>query len=477
MEKRSRHTKVIFTLGPATEDINVLREVIKAGADVCRLNMAHASPEWLRSIVPMIRSVAQEVGEEIALMLDIKGPEIRTGDLSEPIKLKSGDRIEFAIQQGLKSLINCPIVTVNYPNIIHDVSVGNMLLVDSGLLKFKIKEITSDRLICETTIGGELTSRRHVNLPGVKVSLPPLTDKDKLHVTEGARLGIDYMALSFVRQASDIEDLRRFIAANDSKAQIIAKIEDQSAIENLEPIIKAADGLMIARGDLGIECPFFELPIIQRRAVERCLQLGKPVIIATHMLESMIQNPVPTRAEVTDVANAIYEKADCVMLSGETAIGKYPVQCVEVINQIAFSIENSLPLDFSRSLELTSTKQKIKRSAVLLAQELGAIGIVVFSKTGATAQILSALRPMHCPLYVFTEELAVQRQLKLAWGLEPFIIKFEKDPEVTIKNALNLLVQKNKVAPEELLVVVTNTLVENAIIDTIQIRNAPVIYS
>ena len=337
MNTEFRRTKIIITLGPATESEEMLEKLVRAGVDIARLNMAHATHEWTRTIIRRIRAVSAKVGRDIAIMMDIKGPEIRTGDVDIPLELKAGEIFDFTVKPGTSRENSEEVrsVDVNYRDLISDIKVGNTVLVDNGLISLEVLEKHDAHIRCRVLIPGELKSRRHINLPGVKVNLPSFTEKDRGDTTVGLEEGIDFVALSFVREAADITLLREFLTDRKSKVRIIAKIEDQSGISNLEAIVGAADGLMVARGDLGIECPFEELPIIQRRAVRACLAQGRPVIVATHMLESMITQPLPTRAEITDVANAVYELTDCVMLSGETTIGLYPLQCVDILAKIA----------------------------------------------------------------------------------------------------------------------------------------------
>ncbi len=319
-----RKTKIICTLGPATEKTQVLRQLIQKGADVFRLNMSHASHEWVRDIVPRIRALAREMGRPIALLLDTQGPAIRTGDLKENLHLKPGDILELTVRGARKKERYS--TDVNYDGFVDDVSVGNMILIDNGLIRLLVLGKGKNRMRCKALTRATLGSRRHINLPGVHVNLPPLTKKDLVDISLGAELGVDFVALSFVRQKSDLEELRRALVKRKSKALTIAKIEDQLAVRAIGDMIEGADAIMIARGDLGIECPMEELPIIQRRIVKSCLRLGKPVIVATQMLESMITNRLPTRAEITDVANAVFEQADAIMLSGETSVGRYPVE-------------------------------------------------------------------------------------------------------------------------------------------------------
>src|SRR3984893_4026674 len=301
-----RKTKIICTLGPATEKTDVIRQLIAHGANVFRLNMSHASADWVRTIVPRIRQLADQLKRTVGILVDTQGPAIRTGPVKAPLELKKGDTLEFTVRGAKPTKKNS--VSVNYDKFVDDIDVGEAVLVDNGLIKLKVVEKKKNRAICRVLTPAKLGSRRHINLPGVHISLPPLTKKDIADVTLGAELGVDFVALSFVRKKSDLEELRRLLTKKKSKALIVAKIEDQSAVHSIEEIIRTADAIMIARGDLGIEMPIEELPIIQRHIVKLSLRLGKPVVVATHMLESMIHNPLPTRAEVTDVANAVYEQ-------------------------------------------------------------------------------------------------------------------------------------------------------------------------
>jgi pyruvate kinase len=467
-----RRTKIIFTLGPATESEAMLEKLIVAGADVARLNMAHANHEWTRTIIRRIRAVSKKVGREIAIMMDIKGPEIRTGDLATPIELKPGDIFDFTVKPSSPRETSEEIrsVDVNYKDLINDINVGDTVLVDSGLIRLEVLEKQDAHIRCRVLIPGQLTSRRHINLPGVKINLPSFTEKDRADTMVGIEEAIDFVALSFVREAKDIEQLRDFLRSYNSKAQIIAKIEDQSAIENLKEIVQACDALMVARGDLGIECPFEDLPIIQRRAVLKCLQYGKPVIIATHMLESMITSPMPTRAEITDVANAVFERADCVMLSGETTIGRYPVECVQILEKIACRIETELTDDKTEPATFPHEKMKVLRAAVVMANEVPGAQIVTFTRQGFIARGLAALRPPRAPILAFTPTIEVLRQLKLLRSVEGFVLPFESNPDDTIQRAITYLVRSKRVEVGDKLIVVTDILSHDRLIDSVQLR-------
>lgn len=469
-----RHTKIIFTIGPATESEEMLEKLIQEGVDVCRINMAHADHDWTRKTVKKIREISKKVGREIAIMMDIKGPEIRTCPMEEPITLQKGQRIDLSTDENqffTDEETGFPVLGVNYPSLIGDLSEGNEVQVDNGLLRFKVIGKTDTRIQCKVLIGGELGSRRHINLPGVKVNLPAITRKDKQDILVGVEAGVDLYALSFVREATDIDILREYLVSIGTQARIVAKIEDQSAITNLDEIIQAADSLMVARGDLGIECPYEELPIIQRRTVKACIHIGKPVIIATHMLESMIENPVPTRAEVTDVANAVFEQADCIMLSGETTIGKFPVECIRVFKRIALRIERSGGAGYAEGRILKGPKTMMLRSAKILAEELKDAPIVVFTRTGRLGEILSSLR-CEVPVYAFTDRIKILRLMVTLWGIEPFLMDFNEDPEQTIKDAFAMLIERGWIKKGQPLVVITNALAHGRVVDTLQLRYA-----
>jgi len=467
-----RRTKIVFTIGPATDSPEMLEQVIRAGADVCRINMAHAKHDYVREVVARVRAAGEKVGREIATMMDVKGPEIRTGDLATPIELKPGETFDFTVKpsaQGGGEEVRS--VDVNYRDLVNDIQVGDTVLVDNGLIRFEVLEKNDAKIRCKVLIPGKLGSRRHINLPGVRINLPALTEKDIGDVKVAVECGIDFIALSFVREPNDIEKLRQLLDDLRSPARIIAKIEDQQAINNLQDIIKCCDALMVARGDLGIECPFEDLPIIQRRAVKTCLTYGKPVIIATHMLESMISSPMPTRAEVSDVSNAVFEQADCVMLSGETTVGKFPLQCVEAFDRISRRIEASGAGGLGVQPQLGSDHAKLLRSAVVMANELRAAGIVVFTRRGFVAQGIAALRPECSPVFAFTNMPVVLRQMRLLRGVEPIFTTFGSDPENTVQKAIQMLVRAGHVVSGDKVVVVSDILASDRLINSIQLRN------
>jgi pyruvate kinase len=462
-----RHTKIIATVGPATESPEQLGKLILAGLDVMRLNMAHGTGEWVTSLVARIREVSVAVQRHVAVMMDVKGPEIRTGAVAEPIELKVGELFELyttAPRAGVRG------VDVNYPGLPQDVNVGATVLLDSGLIRMEVVDKDATTVRCRVTTPGRLGSRRHINLPGVDVNLPSLTEKDERDIRVGVEAGCDFFALSFVRRAEDIVVLRALLDHLGSKARIIAKIEDQGGLRNLTDIVRAADAVMVARGDLGIEIDYHTLPLVQTRIVDLCLTHGKPVIIATHLLESMISAPMPTRAEISDISTAVRERADAVMLSGETTTGLYPLECVEVMKNIVKTIEPTEIRRMNEVIELKEPKAKMLRSAAKLAQELEHSGIVVFTRSGFLAYTLAALRTVGVPIYAFTDDEALFRQLMLPWGVEPFLMPFSDDPETTILDAMAYLKAREWCKRGTWLVVITNALAHDKTIDTLQLR-------
>ena len=463
-----RKTKIICTLGPATEKTEILRQLIQKGTDVFRLNMSHASHDWVREIVPRIRALAQKADRPVALLLDTQGPAIRTGDLKANLHLKPGDILEFTVD-GAKSKERYS-VDVNYRGFADDVTVGNTILVDNGLIKLLVLSKGRNRVRCKVLTRAILGSRRHINLPGVHVNLPSLTRKDLADVSLGVEIGADFIGLSFVRKKSDIEQLRNLLLRKKSKAQIVAKIEDQLAVRSIDKMIESTDVIMVARGDLGIECPMEELPIIQRRIVKNCLRLGKPVIIATQLLESMITNPLPTRAEITDVANAVFEQADALMLSGETTIGRYPVECVEILRRVAVRTERSGGAGYAENALLENIRQKMVASAVTLANSLHDSKLIVFTLQGRMARYASNLRPQRAPIFAFTPSEEVYRQLALYWGTFPARVDFSGGPDRAIAAAEKFLRKNRWATPGDHMVIISDVRMGRALVDSIQLR-------
>ena len=467
-----RKTKIIATLGPATDGPERLLRLLDIGVNVFRLNMSHAKSEWVRQVIKDIRTASASRHQAAGILLDTQGPAIRTGDLPAPLELKAGEHFFFVSNPEAPAPPGRS-TTVNYPGFAADVHAGDTLLVDNGEIKMRIVSTTGASVECEVLADCKLGNRRHINLPGVRVGLPALTDKDKEDVRMGLDAGVDFIALSFVREPSDISDLREFIRATGSphRPQIIAKIEHQFAVNHFEAIARESDLVMIARGDLGVECPYEELPIIQRKIAKICQRIGKPVIVATHMLESMIQNPMPTRAEITDVANAIYEQADAIMLSGETSAGKYPFACVEVMDTIAKRIERSGGANYHSEAELTSPRQKLVSSAVKLADDLKAAAIIVFTRRGHMARFASWMRPRSSPIFAFSEKWATADSMTLLRGVIPRVVEFNfENPSETVENAIKQLVADRLLKRGDTLVVVTDVAAGDRIVDGLKLR-------
>ncbi|HEU6449532.1 MAG TPA: pyruvate kinase [Verrucomicrobiae bacterium] len=463
-----RRTKIVSTLGPATDSAEMIGKLMDAGVNIFRLNMSHAPHDWVRRVVKDIREQAAARKIFVGILMDTQGPAIRTGDIASPLDLKPGQKFTLTVR-GEKDLEEHS-VDVNYENFVNDISVGDVVLLDNGAIEMKVLAKNGNRVECEVLTAGTLGSRRHINLPGVKVSLPALTAKDIKDVKLGLELDVDFIALSFVREARDLMQLRELFEKGKSPF-VIAKIEDQSAIANLDAIISEADGIMVARGDLGIEIPYEELPIVQRRIVKTCLRRGKPVIVATHMLESMIESPMPTRAEVTDVANAIYEEADAIMLSGETTVGKYPLKCIEVFDRISRRIERSGSAQFHDSADLTEPREKLVKSAIVMANELKAEAILVFTRHGGMARYAAWMRPRYSPIYALCEAEKTANELTLCWGVTSFVMEFDFiNPQNTIETALKNLTEQGRLQKGSTVVIIGAISVGTEIVDAVQMR-------
>ena len=464
-----RRTKIVATLGPATSSAEMIGKLIDAGANIFRLNMSHAPHDWVRKVYATIREESARRSRHIGILMDTQGPAIRTGDISSPLDLKPGQKFTLTVR-GEKSEEEHS-VDVNYENFVNDISVGDVVLLDNGAIEMKVLTKNGNKVECEVLTEGKLGSRRHINLPGVKVSLPALTAKDIKDVKLGLELGVDFIALSFVREARDLLQLKEMFEEGKPRPLVIAKIEDQEAIKNLEAIVRESDGIMVARGDLGIEVPYEELPILQRRIVKLCLRIGRPVIVATHMLESMIESPMPTRAEVTDVANAVFEEADAIMLSGETTVGKYPVKCIEVFDKIASRTERSGNAGFHEAAELTIPREQLVKSAVVMANELKAAAILSFTRHGHMASYASWMRPRYSPVFAMCDNQKTANELTLNWGVTPFVLEFDFiDPQSTIENGLKMLSQQGHLQPGDTVVIIGAISVGTEIVDAVQMR-------
>ncbi|UPA30686.1 pyruvate kinase [Terrisporobacter glycolicus] len=418
MLKSAKKTKIVCTLGPASQSEETLTKLMENGLNVCRFNFSHGCHQEHKERMDAVKKVREKLNKPVAILLDTKGPEIRTGNFADPeVFLEEGSKftITMADVMGTKE-----ICTVSYKGLADDVVKGDLILIDDGLVGLRVEEVVGEEIHCIVENSGIVKNHKGVNVPGVKINLPALTPKDISDIEFGITQGIDFIAASFVRKASDVLAIREVLENNDATyIQIISKIENQEGVDNLDEILQVSDGLMVARGDLGVEIPTEEMPIVQKEMIKKCNELGKPVITATQMLDSMIRNPRPTRAEVTDVANAIYDGTDAIMLSGETAAGKYPVEAVKTMATIAKRIEETLDYDNilrSKGLNNTNVTDAISYATCTTAKSLTASGIVTSTSSGHTARMVSKFRP-NTPIIAATPNERTSRQLSLSWGV------------------------------------------------------------
>ena len=415
-----KKTKIICTIGPSSETKETLKELLKSGMNMMRLNFSHGNYEEHKEKIDNFRAAQAETGIRAALMLDIKGPKIRT------TKLKDGKNVnivagqEFIITTDKSVIGDETIAAVTYEDIIQDVKIGEKLLIDDGLLQFSIKEIVGNKIICIALNNGELGENKGVNLPKAKVSLPAISGKDKNDLIFGCQQGVDYVAASFIRKADDVKDVRKVLDENGGKdILIISKIETQEGIDNFDEILKVSDGIMVARGDLGVEIPIEDVPIAQKMMIEKCNIVGKVVITATQMLDSMIKNPRPTRAEVNDVANAILDGTDCIMLSGESANGKYPVEAVRVMTRISEKIDPLVSKKnyFTENMTITTA---VTKGTAEISESLGTKVIVVATQSGRAARDMRRYFPK-AEIVAITNNEKTANQLLIVRGITPFI--------------------------------------------------------
>ena len=458
-------TKIICTIGPVSESYEMLKRMAGAGMNIARLNMSHGDHEWHHKVIRHIKTLNRQIPTPIAVLLDTQGPEIRTGSLSEDLDLKQGSVIPVNVRG--ESDVETTSIHVDYDALIRTVNPGDKITVDNGLINLEVLEKHDREMRCRVLDGGVLKSKRHVNLPGVRVNLPAITQKDRRDILFGLEHDVDFIALSFVREANDIRQLKKLLDKKVDKIKIIDKIEDQNGVSNLDEIIEEVDGVMVARGDLGVEIPIHTVPSVQREIVRKCAERGRRVIVATHLLESMIDNPIPTRAEVTDVANAVYEEADAVMLSGETTVGKHPLRCIDQLVNIARTIEQKPGLRFVEKLRSDSN------AAVVLMESLGVCGLVVITRRGVMAEYVSNCRPTKSLIYAFTNVSQARRTMMLCRGLRSYRINFSEDPEKTLQTAFTVLKEREGFQSKEKVVVISDVLAGSGKIDAIQIRQLP----
>ena len=443
--KNLRRTNIVGTIGPASESEEMLTKLISTGLNVTRINFSHGGYEENAVKIDTIKKVRKDLNKPIGLMLDTKGPEIRTGKLEsgdEKVVIEEGQTFTFLYDDVIG---NNTKTSIGYKNLYQDVMPGAKILVDDGAIEFEVVEIKDKDIICKAINTGRLGSRKTVNVPGLKLNLPALSPKDIDDITKGVKAGFDFIAASFVRRATDVQEIRKLFDDNGGKdVQIISKIESQEGIDNFEEILELSDGIMVARGDMGVEIPMEQVPVVQKHFIKRCNAVGKPVITATQMLESMTSNPRPTRAEVSDVANAVYDRTSCIMLSGECAMGKYPVECVDTMVKISKTIENSVNY-WKRFITKGSYAEKsdnmeksIAYATCAMAEHIDADAIATYTHTGNSVRKLSGMGA-GCPIIAVTDNEKTFHQLSVAWNVMPILVEGEATPEDTLLQGIAVL--------------------------------------
>ncbi|EHJ08680.1 pyruvate kinase [Staphylococcus simiae] len=451
-----RKTKIVCTIGPASESEEMIEKLINAGMNVARLNFSHGSHEEHKGRIDTIRKVAKRLGKTVAILLDTKGPEIRTHNMKNGvIELERGNEVIVSMNEveGTPDMFS-----VTYENLINDVQVGSYILLDDGLIELQVKDIDKAKkeVKCDILNSGELKNKKGVNLPGVSVSLPGITDKDADDIRFGIKENVDFIAASFVRRPSDVLEIRELLEEKNANIQIFPKIENQEGIDNIAEILEVSDGLMVARGDMGVEIPPEKVPMVQKDLIRQCNKLGKPVITATQMLDSMQRNPRATRAEASDVANAIYDGTDAVMLSGETAAGLYPEEAVKTMRNIAISAEaaqdyKKLLSDRTKLVD-TSLVNAIGISVAHTALNLNVKAIVAATESGSTARTISKYRP-HSDIIAVTPNEETARQCSIVWGVQPVVKKGRKSTDALLNNAVATAVETGRVSNGDLIII------------------------
>ena len=449
-----KRTKIVCTMGPASDKEEILRELVKSGLNVCRFNFSHGSHEEHKGRMDLVKKVRQDLGQPVAILLDTKGPEIRTGNFEAPeVLLEEGQKFTITMKDVVGNKEMC---TVSYKGLANDVVSGDTILIDDGLVGLRVDEVNGDDIVCTVENSGIVKNHKGINVPGVKINLPALTEKDISDIEFGITQGIDFIAASFVRKASDVLAIREVLEKNNAThIQIISKIENQEGIDNIDSILEVSDGIMVARGDLGVEIPTEEIPIAQKMMIKKCNDLGKPVITATQMLDSMMRNPRPTRAEVTDVANAIYDGTDAIMLSGETAAGKYPVEAVKTMATIAKRTEETLKYNEllrNKKVKDVTVTNAISYATCTTSIDLNAKAIITFTTSGHTARMVSKFRPQ-CPIIATTEDEGVIRRLALVWGVYPVKVSHVGNTDEVVANSIKSAKENNYLDNGDLVVI------------------------
>lgn len=449
-----KKTKIVCTIGPASEKREVLTQLIENGLNVCRLNFSHGDYEEHGARIKTIKEVREELNAHVAILLDTKGPEIRTGKFADPeVLLEDGQDFTITMDDVLGTKEKC---SVSYKELVKDVVPGDTILIDDGLVELEVKSVEGNDIKCLVKNAGIVKNNKGVNVPGVKINLPAITEKDRNDIIFGIDNGIDFIAASFVRKAADVLAIREILEEKGAQAiKIISKIENQEGVDNIDSIIEVSDGIMVARGDLGVEIPTEEIPMAQKMMIRKCNEIGKPVITATQMLDSMIRNPRPTRAEVTDVANAIFDGTDAIMLSGETAAGKYPVEAVKTMAEIARRAEQSIAHEdiLSRTAikELNITNA-ISHATCTTANDLKASAILTATASGHTARMVSRFRPKS-PIIAASNSMRTVRQMALVWGVYPVFSVSADSTDAVIDEAINSAMEEGYINSGELIVI------------------------
>ncbi len=451
-----RKTKIVCTMGPAVSDISVLKDLVKNGMNVARLNFSHGEYAEHKQRIDDIKKVRDELKSSVAILLDTKGPEIRIKEFANgSVNLTEGQKFTLTCEDVVG---NENIVSVTYKNLYNDITIGSRILLDDGLIELKVESIDNKDIVCEVINGGILSNKKSINIPGASINLPYLSEKDVNDIVFGIENDVDFIAASFVRTAYDVLEVRKVLEQNGGDdIHIIAKIENSEGVNNIDAIINVSDGIMVARGDMGVEIPFEELPSIQKLLIEKCYKAGKKVITATQMLDSMIRNPRPTRAETTDVANAIYDGTSAIMLSGETAIGKYPIESVITMSKIAEKTEKSINykkrFDNHKTKHLATTvASAISHATCTTAMDLGATSIITVTNSGVTARMVSSFRP-DCPIIATTPVEKVYRQLALSWGVIPVLSEQQNSMDDLFDHAVDKSLETGIVKNGDLVVI------------------------
>ena len=452
-----RKTKIICTLGPATDDEKILRQLMLEGMDVARINMSHGTHESHKVRIDAVKKLREELDLPIGILLDTKGPEIRTGNFSGgPVVLATGQEFTLTTEDVDGDNTRC---SVTFKTLPQEITPDARILIDDGLIELRVRRCTDTDVVCTVINGGTVSSHKGINIPNVKLSLPFISEQDKADIAFGVEQDIDFIAASFTRSANDIMLLRKELkklSCNDIR--ICAKIENHEGIDNIDDIIRVSDSIMVARGDLGVEVALEEIPILQKKIIQKVYEAGKQVVTATQMLDSMIKNPRPTRAESTDVANAIYDGTSAIMLSGETAAGKYPVEAVRTMVKIAVATEQNIDyVDKFRKRDITErpdVTSAISHATCTTAHDLGAKAILTVSKTGTTARMISKYRP-ECPIICGTTEPKVRRQMNLSWGVVPIVVEEKDNTDVLFEHVVDVAQKHDLVHSGDLTVITT----------------------